>query len=69
MPRVSEHDLHGIPCKNPMLVEFTLESRVNEKNEYMKVLQGVLLEIYMGFRVKFWYSLKIYMDSRVKAGI
>ena len=53
-----------------MLVEFTWDSRVNGKTyEYMKVLQGVLFEIYMGFRVKFWYSLKIYMASRVKAGI
>ena len=69
MPRVSEHDLHGIPCKNPMLVEFTLESRVNEKYESMKVLQGILLEIHIGFRVNCWYSLKICMGSSVKAGI
>ena len=53
MPRVSEHDLHGIPCKNPILVEFTRDSRVNGKTyEYMKVLQSVVKEIYMGFRVK-----------------
>ena len=32
LSRVSEHDLHGIPCTNPILVEFTLESRVNGKH-------------------------------------